>query len=63
MSTVAPQYVSTPFTAPEPEFIQDYSIRTNDLNLWYGDFQAFMDLSVNIKKGSSAGLIVPSGCG
>ncbi len=63
MSTVAPQYVSTPFTAPEPEFIQDYSIRTNDLNLWYGDFQALMDVSVKIKKGIITGLIGPSGCG
>ncbi|MBA64102.1 MAG: phosphate ABC transporter ATP-binding protein [Planctomycetaceae bacterium] len=43
--------------------MDDDSIRTNDLNLWYGDFQALMNVSVNIKKGIITGLIGPSGCG
>jgi len=41
----------------------EYSIHTEDLNLWYGDFQALKDISVNIKQGLVTGLIGPSGCG
>ncbi len=63
MSTVAPQLVTSEFTPPEASHVEDYSIRTNDLSLWYGDFQALMDVSVNIKKGIITGLIGPSGCG
>jgi phosphate transport system ATP-binding protein len=40
-----------------------YSIRTLDLNLWYGDFQALKSITVNIKQGVITGLIGPSGCG
>lgn len=40
-----------------------YSIRTVDLNLWYGDFQALEGVTVNIKQGIITGLIGPSGCG
>ncbi len=39
------------------------SITTRDLNLWYGDFQALKDVTVNIRKGIITGLIGPSGCG
>ena len=39
------------------------SIRTVDLNLWYGDFQALKGVSVEIKQGLITGLIGPSGCG
>lgn len=39
------------------------SIRTLDLNLWYGDFQALKAITVNIKQGIVTGLIGPSGCG
>lgn len=39
------------------------SIRTRDLSLWYGDFQALFDVSVDIKPGIITGLIGPSGCG
>ena len=39
------------------------SIRTRDLNLWYGDFQALKSVSVNIKQGVITSLIGPSGCG
>ena len=40
-----------------------YSIRTLDLNLWYGDFQALKGITVNIKQGIVTSLIGPSGCG
>jgi phosphate transport system ATP-binding protein len=40
-----------------------YSIRTRDLNLWYGDFQALEGVTVDIREGIITGLIGPSGCG
>lgn len=63
MSTVAPQLTRTQFTPASPERADEYSIRTDDLSLWYGDFQALMNVSVKIKKGIITGLIGPSGCG
>jgi len=39
------------------------AIRTRDLNLWYGDFQALYDVDLDIKKGLITALIGPSGCG
>lgn len=40
-----------------------HSIETVDLNLWYGDFQALIDVTVEIKQGIITSLIGPSGCG
>ncbi|MCG8608382.1 phosphate ABC transporter ATP-binding protein [bacterium] len=40
-----------------------YSLQTDKLNLWYGDFQALINVSVNIKDGIITSLIGPSGCG
>ncbi len=40
-----------------------FAIVTRDLNLWYGDFQALYDVSVQIKQGIITSLIGPSGCG
>ncbi len=40
-----------------------YSITTNKLNLWYGNFQALINVSVKMKHGIITGLIGPSGCG
>ena len=40
-----------------------YSITTDKLNLWYGDFQALINVTMNVKDGLITGLIGPSGCG
>jgi phosphate transport system ATP-binding protein len=40
-----------------------YSIETDKLNLWYGDFQALINVSLKAKHGLITGLIGPSGCG
>jgi phosphate transport system ATP-binding protein len=40
-----------------------YGLETDKLNLWYGDFQALINVSVQIKDGLITGLIGPSGCG
>ena len=40
-----------------------YAIETQDLNLWYGDFQALFDIHLDIKRGKITSLIGPSGCG
>jgi phosphate transport system ATP-binding protein len=38
-------------------------IRTRDLCLWYGSFQALIDVNLEIRHGQVTGLIGPSGCG
>lgn len=45
---------------PDPE---EYSIRVHDYNLWYGDFQALHQVTVDIRPGIVTSLIGPSGCG
>jgi phosphate transport system ATP-binding protein len=39
------------------------TIETRGLNLWYGDFQALEDVTINVKPGIITALIGPSGCG
>ncbi len=39
------------------------AIETRDLSLWYGSFQALIDVSIDIRKGIITSLIGPSGCG
>ncbi len=39
------------------------AIETRGLDLWYGGFQALVDVSVDIKAGIITSLIGPSGCG
>ncbi|MHB8898601.1 MAG: phosphate ABC transporter ATP-binding protein [Thermoguttaceae bacterium] len=39
------------------------SIRTRNLNLWYGTFQALRDVNLEIKPRIITALIGPSGCG
>ena len=41
----------------------NYSIETVKLNLWYGDFQALVNVSIGVAEGLITGLIGPSGCG
>jgi phosphate transport system ATP-binding protein len=41
----------------------EFSIVTRALNLWYGTFQALMDVSVRIRPRLITSLIGPSGCG
>ena len=41
----------------------DYAIVTEDLDLWYGDFQALEKVSLKLRSGIITGLIGPSGCG
>ena len=41
----------------------ELSIRTQDLNLWYGTFQALFNVDLNIKQGIITSMIGPSGCG
>ena len=48
---------------PQNEPGATYSITTRDVSLWYGDFQALFEVSVNIREGVITGLIGPSGCG
>jgi len=40
-----------------------YGITAKNLNLWYGDFQALIDVNLNIVDGIITSLIGPSGCG
>jgi phosphate transport system ATP-binding protein len=40
-----------------------HSIRTRGLSLWYGDFQALKDVTLDITAGLITSLIGPSGCG
>jgi phosphate transport system ATP-binding protein len=49
-------------TATE-ERTTEYAIQTSDLNLWYGDFQALIDVTLNVRPRLVTGLIGPSGCG
>jgi phosphate transport system ATP-binding protein len=39
------------------------AIHTQELNLWYGDFQALFDVNLTIKRSMITSLIGPSGCG
>jgi phosphate transport system ATP-binding protein len=39
------------------------AIKTRDLNLWYGTFQALFDVDLDIKQGMITSMIGPSGCG
>ena len=42
---------------------EDEIIRTEDLNLWYGEKQALYDISMGIRPNKITALIGPSGCG
>jgi phosphate transport system ATP-binding protein len=40
-----------------------HSIEVNNLNLWYGDFQALIKINAAFKKNKITAIIGPSGCG
>jgi len=40
-----------------------HAVETIGLNLWYGTFQALIDVNIRIRKGIITSLIGPSGCG
>ena len=40
-----------------------YSVTTKDLCLWYGKFQALINVAIDVKHGLITSLIGPSGCG
>lgn len=42
---------------------QKYGLETKRVNLWYGDFQALINISVNVENELITSLIGPSGCG
>jgi phosphate transport system ATP-binding protein len=39
------------------------AIETRALNLWYGNFQALIDIDLVVRRGTITSLIGPSGCG
>jgi phosphate transport system ATP-binding protein len=60
--------VPNPPTHPEEDAMSTqgeptYAIQTEDLNLWYGTFQALFDVNLNIRSERITSLIGPSGCG
>ena len=57
--------MTTPTATPTVEKPVDvrYCITTKELCLWYGKFQALINVTVNIKHGQITSLIGPSGCG
>ena len=42
---------------------EDIAIEIEDLNLWYGDKQALIDVSMSVRRNKITALIGPSGCG
>ena len=43
--------------------MSEYKIEVNNLDLFYGDFQALTNINFTIQRGDVAALIGPSGCG
>lgn len=52
-------------TEPKVETItaEKYKLQAKDVNVFYGDFQAIKNISMNIKPNSITAFIGPSGCG
>ncbi len=56
--------VNTTTTQPNETVMQKESAYVvNNLNLWYGDDQALIDVNLDIKKNEVTAIIGPSGCG
>ena len=58
----APTNTATRSAVQTPDFSK-HSIVTRNVDLWYGNFQALKQVSVQIRQGIITGLIGPSGCG
>jgi phosphate transport system ATP-binding protein len=41
----------------------EVAVEIRDLDLWYGDFQALLDVNLDVQEGRITSLIGPSGCG
>ncbi len=54
---------ASPVITPHAGTDMDHAIITRDVCLWYGKFQALMNVTVDIKQGQITSLIGPSGCG
>lgn len=48
-------------SSPEPP--AHFSIHTEGLNLWYGNFQALKNVNIHVKHRTITSLVGPSGCG
>lgn len=46
-----------------PSTARDVAIEINDLNSWYGDFQALHNITLDIERNKVTAFIGPSGCG
>ena len=53
----------TVLNVAQPQKIAQPHIEVEHLNLWYGEKQALMNISMQIPKNSVTALIGPSGCG
>jgi phosphate transport system ATP-binding protein len=50
-------------TAAQPTDASAFAIRVENLDLWYGTFQALKRVTLNIRHSAITALIGPSGCG
>jgi len=48
---------------PEYDDNQDYAVMLDDVNVFYGDYQAVKDVTIPVEKGRITAFIGPSGCG
>lgn len=61
MNAIMTENMENPKT--EDKIAEKYKLQTKDVNVFYGDFQAIKDISMNIKPNSITAFIGPSGCG
>ncbi|MCH1495469.1 MAG: phosphate ABC transporter ATP-binding protein PstB [Rubripirellula sp.] len=62
MNQVAPQPIAEDDSTDVSEATQ-FAIEANNLNAWYGEFQALHEISLEIPKNQVTAFIGPSGCG
>lgn len=61
MSEIMTEKMEGPKT--ETPIAEKYKLQTKDVNVFYGDFQAIKDVTMNIKPKTITAFIGPSGCG